>query len=394
MRGRVRRMANAPATRRRVRPAARFRARVTREPPHGRARSQCNGANAYASEETRGQVCAGPARRVRNVEGRGAGSDRCLVVAQFEMQAWNLLARTPVAPVQGVAAGEEQRARNDFASPTRKGNMRMGGERGAEVAEECQREGRCVAFLVEGVGVEVMHAAPFGVIERATVAEFAFDAVVLHLRAFAADSIAALVGQGAEEILEITPALRVAPLELPIRTRQPRVVECIDLDLAQEVDVQRRQPGLLGDFAQRPGEHAATPVGIGAGAAQQARSGHGRIGYRAQELRVVVAARALPCVGPCPIEHVLAVRVALDVQRGGADQLSAVVQRQVLCAPAERGADAAVAFQPCKESVGDERIVFRDQRVPRAGIDVFDGFVGPQRQHAGIVGQLPRWSAC
>src|SRR5690348_2907079 len=102
--------------------------------------------------------------------------------------------------------------------------MRAGGECRTKMAKEIQRERRRVAFLVEGVGIEMVHAAPFRIVQGTAAAEFALDMGFHDLRALAPDRVATLVGEGIEEILEAAPAIRVAPLELPIRARQPGIV--------------------------------------------------------------------------------------------------------------------------------------------------------------------------
>src|SRR6185437_13661619 len=242
-----------------------------------------------------------------------------LVIAKFEMQARRLFERAPVAAVQGVGAGQEQRARDDAAFVARERDVRMLRKSRAEVAEEIQRQGRRVAFLVEGVGIEVMHRAPVVVAQRTAVAELALDAGVRDLRALAADSAAALVGEGAEKILEVAPAVEVAPLELPVGAREPRVVEGAGVFITQEVDVRRRQAGPLGQLAQPGRKRCAMLRGAWPVTGQQARTGHRRVGYGAQELRIVIAARTFPGIRPGPVEHVLAMRVGFHVQGQGAD---------------------------------------------------------------------------
>src|SRR6185312_792830 len=59
-----------------------------------------------------------------------------LVVAELEMQAGNLFARPPVAAVQGVAAGQEQRTGNHLASAARESHVRAVRKCRTEVAEE------------------------------------------------------------------------------------------------------------------------------------------------------------------------------------------------------------------------------------------------------------------
>src|SRR6185312_17399302 len=72
-----------------------------------------------------------------------------LVVAKFEVQPRHLFMCAPVAAIERVIAGKEQRTRDDAARAMRERDVRVFGKRGAEVAEEIERQGRRVAFLVE-----------------------------------------------------------------------------------------------------------------------------------------------------------------------------------------------------------------------------------------------------
>jgi hypothetical protein len=79
----------------------------------------------------------------------------------------------------------------------------------------------------------------------------------------------------------------------------------------REQHMQRRHPRGLRMFEQRRDERRAGGRIDG----QQTRSTHRRERDRRQQLRVVAQAVPLVGVGPRPVEHVLAVRMALAIER-------------------------------------------------------------------------------
>jgi len=105
-------------------------------------------------------------------------------------------------------------------------------------------------------------------------------------------------------------------------------------------------------------------------ARQQARTGHGREGHGDQRLGVVGQAMLLIGARPGPVEHVLAVGMALDVQRAGGGQLVAVPQAREARRPARLGHGAAAGVQCGQVGVAHERRglgLLRQQGVPGGG---------------------------
>jgi hypothetical protein len=108
------------------------------------------------------------------------------------------------------------------------------------------------------------------------------------------------------------------------------------------------------------------------GSRQQPRPGHRRERDRVDELGVVVEAVALIGVGPGPVEHVLAVRVVLQVERAGGDELAAALEGEEVRRPAG-GADRALRLvqraQVGERDKGRRRRLRREQRRPGVGVD-------------------------
>jgi hypothetical protein len=137
--------------------------------------------------------------------------------------------------------------------------------------------------------------------------------------------------------------------------------------LAREEDVQRRDIGGARRLQQRFGELRAHAIVLG----QQSSAGGGRERHRRQQLRVVGEAVALVGVGPGPVEHVLAVRMRLHVERHRARQPWAIPECQVLRRPAARRRRAAAAVKAVEECMGEGGVA-PGERVPTRGVDAFE----------------------
>ncbi|MNC85904.1 hypothetical protein D3C83_15240 [compost metagenome] len=75
---------------------------------------------------------------------------------------------------------------------------------------------------------------------------------------------------------------------------------------------------------------------------------------------------AVISVSPCPVEHVLAVRMRLEVERHCAGQGAALPQQEILRCPAACARSAAGFMQRREELVTQERLAGR-QAVPFLG---------------------------
>ncbi len=286
-----------------------------------------------------------------------------LVVAGLEMQARQVLAAAPVAPVQGVAAAQAQRTGDGFAVAFGQEQHQLAWQGPGQMVEELAGQRGRIAVVVEGLQVEAEHGVQLGVIGIAAMDGPEGHAGTRDPRALLADVLAVLVVEGGQEGVEIRPAGVVAPVVLHVGAGQPGRVERGVFRLRMEIDMHRGQPVLVRAFGQCVDQLPAR----GGGGRQQARAGHGRIGHRAQPLWEVIASIARVRLCPGMIEHELAVRIVLQVRRCRRDQRVAFPQRRVAWRPAPVRAHAAVPFQPGQKCVRDERIAAIVQRVPRGG---------------------------
>ena len=137
-----------------------------------------------------------------------------------------------------------------------------------------------------------------------------FDALFAHLPPFPADGLALAAGQRFEKSIEALVA-PVVPMELLARAFDPAGgAEGGPFVLRREGHVHGRDPHAVGHGLQRADQGRANGRGVEIGPHQQARSGHRREGDRRLQLRVITAASPLEGIGPAPVEHILAVRVA------------------------------------------------------------------------------------
>ena len=232
------------------------------------------------------------------------------------------------------------------------------------MSEKRQRHGRVVALHVERGFVQRVQLAPVAVTERAAGFHRDLQTRLAGLTPLLPDVFPLFAGEAGEKRFEM-PVAAVVPVKLPVEALKPACVEGGQIVLAQKIDVHRRQPKPLG-FGDQRGDQQL--FGFLA-ARQQPRSGHGRVGRGTQQFGIVVAAGAFEGVGPGKVEHEFAVRVALQIRRGGSDQLIAVDDDQMMRLPAVVAPQAAVFFHATQKGVAHERIAVVDQRIPLRGVD-------------------------
>jgi hypothetical protein len=145
--------------------------------------------------------------------------------------------------------------------------------------------------------------------------------------------------------------------------------------------VQRRNFQLLGQLDAAGDQLGFDFVPLGPGRGQQTTAGGGGERHAALQLRVVVSAGAVPGVGPGVVEYVLALGVAFQIQRYGADHLGVpnsatliggALQGQVEGLPSGVCGDAAACLQSGEKGVAGKRILPSRAPVPVGGIDLID----------------------
>ena len=142
-----------------------------------------------------------------------------------------------------------------------------------------------------------------------------------------------------------------------------------DVLVGREQQVQRRELLFLAPCDQRLHQQGAA-VGV---ACEQACARHRREGHRDDRLRVVGQPVLFIGIGPCPVEHVLAVGMRLDVERAGGRQLPAAPQRDEARRPAAAGRSAAALMHGAQVGVAHEGggCGLRGQQVvPGGGVDL------------------------
>src|SRR4051812_36678525 len=88
------------------------------------------------------------------------------------------------------------------------------------MTKKIERQRRKITLIVERRQIKIVQCLPLAIIELVAMLDLAFGTGARGASAFAADVLALLVTERAEEFVEIAPAL-VAPVELPVEARQP-----------------------------------------------------------------------------------------------------------------------------------------------------------------------------
>ena len=131
---------------------------------------------------------------------------------------------------------------------------------------------------------------------------------------------------------------------------------------------------VAGDLGQHVDHGVAHAFGVGAGPHEQARARHRRERHGDLQLGIIAPAGALEGLRPAMVEDVFALAVALQIERGGAQQGAVLgLGQQVLRLPAGAPADRLGILQRLQEPVAEEGVAGRARRqragVPLVGID-------------------------
>jgi hypothetical protein len=292
------------------------------------------------------------------------------------MQAVKLGRGAPIASVERVAAAEEDRGRNRRALQLGELHDDCAGECCRDRAEELRIEIVLVAAHLEGAGRKSEHDVPQPRVHFLAGQRAELNAVLLHTAALAQGLLALVGAERREKGVEARVAA-VVPVELAILA--PEVLARTErraIGIGYEQDVSGRH--LL--TARVLDQCRCQPFTRGLGFRQQARAGCRREGCHADELRVIAQARLRVRARPAPIEHELAPRIALAVERERCfDFAGGRLQEQVARDPASAGADASGALERQQEFVTHERIAARLQRIPMLSWNAVDRVDDAQR---------------
>jgi 4-amino-4-deoxy-L-arabinose transferase-like glycosyltransferase len=292
------------------------------------------------------------------------------VVAHLEVEERNLLEGAPIAPVEHRALAHVEGAGDDGPVPP--------GEEDTEpVLPALPQELEQPLVQVRPAPPELVHRRTVEPVENRE--EFVGDVVGgVHgdlnpargdLATLAADLRPAFVPEGAEEVLEGSPALAdplelIAPAQLVADGTERR-----DLVGKTEVDVDRREASLATELFQDLPEGPDQSRAVVVGPDEETRSSDGREGRGDQEFRVVANPGPLGGFRPGVVEDELAEAVALHVERAGRDRPRAVPEHQVAGKPARFGRDAPGLLERGEPAPFEERRCIADQGVPFLRVD-------------------------
>src|SRR6185369_12685408 len=284
-----------------------------------------------------------------------------LVIARLEMQAMKLRRGAPVAAIERVAAAKEDRSRNRRAFQL--GKLHYDGARQLrrDGAKEFSIEIVLVAAYGKRAGREPEHDVPEPRIHFLAGKRAEADAVLLHAPAFAQRFLALLGTERRKEGVEAGVVV-VVPMELAVLAPEivARTQRC-SICVSNEQKVSRRDAFAARMLEQRRRHPFTRCLRF----CQEAWAGGRREGRHAHELRVVAQASLLIRARPTPIEHELAPRIALAVQRQSRfDFAGGGLQQQMPRTPAGARADTTCALEREQELVTHERIAARLQRIP------------------------------
>ena len=158
--------------------------------------------------------------------------------------------------------------------------------------------------------------------------------------------------------------------------QQAEAAEGFVLRLRRKGDVQGRRLVAPRQFKHGGDEPCGHFFNIGGRIDQQARARRRREGYRTLEFRIVAPAGALKGIGPVPVEDVLAVGMALEIERGAAEQAAfRILEHEVLRQPTGLRGGRAALLQGTQKGMADERVV------ARAGVPFGSRHLGDAADH-------------
>ena len=303
--------------------------------------------------------------------------DQRLVIAGLEVQAVDVFNGAPVATERHFVHRVDADQRGGDAPAVLPGDEHQPvlRHRAGHALEEIAREVRRRVVRAVGQRVAAVEEIPFLRRDLVALVHRERDARIGDAAPFLLDLLALLALQAGQEGDEVGVGHRlgVGPVELHRAAHHPACVGGGLLVLrVEEQQMRRRQLGVTRQLLHGLQQQRAS----GGVACQQSRPGHRRERHRIKQLRVVAQAVALVGVGPGPVEHVLAVRMVLQVQRTGRQQCLALHHRQELRLPAGRCIGAARSMQCQQVFVPHERRARRLQ---------FEQFVPLCRGDAGRV---------
>ena len=305
------------------------------------------------------------------VEARQAFADAvidALVIAGLEVQAVEFPGAAPVAAVQGLRIAEIQGPGDRLAACFRQRHdhllsqfrRHLGKERPAQVTAVATALG--VGHLVKAVE---LHPVPRA--QLAPVAHGDAQSLLLDPAPLAAQCLALAAGEAVEEVVEI-PVAAVVPVKLYLVSRvQTGAVQGLRGGRVGKQHVPGGNAEALRHLRQLLDEQPPQVGLVQLRIAQQPRPGCRRERNGRHQLRVVGKAHALPGVGPGPVEHVLAVGMALQVRGQHPECATALAQAQVRRLPAAVGGGAAAVLQSEQKIPAQERVVITAQPRPLAG---------------------------
>ncbi|MCY1222830.1 hypothetical protein D9M72_349350 [compost metagenome] len=234
-------------------------------------------------------------------------------------------------------------------------------------------------MLAIGLAVAAVEEAPGLVVDLAAAQVAEADAGLRHLAPLGADVLALLLRQRGQEVVEtgvrLTEALAatfaaIGPVELhAVPHQHAGLLHQPGFGLVGEEDMQRRHAA----FRRQRQHHLQQQPARLRIFSEQPRAAHWRERDRRQPFGVVLDAMPGIGIGPGPVEHVLAIRMRLGIERHRRGQPVAGPQRQEARMPAGLGACAAAGMQGMQEGVAQEGRGFglaREQRVPGGRVDL------------------------
>ncbi len=360
----------------------------------GSARSRC--ANRASRIRCTDQVSVGSKPRATLCSPCVPGSKRdkarldavfdALVIAGLEVQAVELVARTPVAAIERVGADEEDRRGHDLlALAGELEHQRIAHRRDGAIEERARQVG-LVAVAQEGVGVQnpsPRRVRPASMSLRRRGLEP--DALFGHAAPFALRLLALVRRERGEEVVEAAIAA-IAPVELAVAAQQPAPRRPAASWSAASTNSRctDETPRRSAAARLRPRAARRARAARQVAAHQQSRARGRRERRGDHELGVVGEAVARIGLRPREIEHEFAVGMGLQPGGGRRREPARVVQRDDERAPAGARTDALAVLERTQEFVPEERIAARGERIPARRIEARDALVDVDAQrHSG-----------